>query len=114
MSTDAEVFDALREAADAMRAVAAASAEIGPSVDRINGVAGQTRHLALNASIEAQRAGQAGRGFAIVATEVKELAATSASNSDEIARRLDAIRTGSRMAETALARLGDLLHKRGA
>jgi len=98
--------DALRESTAALRALVEASADIEAFVRLIDGVAAQTKLLALNASVEAARAGAAGLGFAIVATDVKELAKRTADGSDSIRRCVDALRTRSREAEEALARLG--------
>ncbi|GAA3396846.1 methyl-accepting chemotaxis protein [Cryptosporangium minutisporangium] len=105
MQTNDTAGDAVRESAVAMRALVEASADIEAFVTLLSGVAEQTKLLALNASVEAARAGEAGRGFAIVATEVKELANRTAEGSASIRRCVDALRERGREAEAALSRL---------
>ncbi|MDQ6964728.1 MAG: methyl-accepting chemotaxis protein [Mariprofundales bacterium] len=71
----------------------------------IAGVAKHTNLLALNASIEAVRAGSAGRGFAVVANEVKELAKQSAEAAQEIQNSIDSVMEQSRQAHAVLTEI---------
>jgi len=81
----------IREAGTIVRTLSEASAEIGKVVSLIQAIAEQTNLLALNATIEAARAGEAGRGFAVVASEVKSLATQTAKATEEISGRINAV-----------------------
>ncbi|MFY0663377.1 MAG: methyl-accepting chemotaxis protein [Natronospirillum sp.] len=91
-------------AAESLKALNERTEKIEQVTEVINGVAEQTNLLALNAAIEAARAGEQGRGFAVVADEVRALAAKTAAATGNIAEMLRAIRSQSQ--ETAGAMSG--------
>jgi len=96
----------IREAGTIVRTLSKASAEIGKVVSLIQAIAEQTNLLALNATIEAARAGEAGRGFAVVASEVKSLATQTAKATEEISGRINAVVGATGQAVTAIDDVG--------
>ncbi|CCH88423.1 putative Methyl-accepting chemotaxis protein [Modestobacter italicus] len=85
------------------------SQEIATVVKLINGIAEQTNLLALNATIEAARAGEAGKGFAVVASEVKELAQETARATEDISQRVEAIQADTAGAVAAIGEISNVI-----
>jgi len=83
------------QAVGTMQRFSDAVSAIGAMVATINGIADKTNMLALNASIEAARAGDAGRGFSVVAGEVKELAHQTAKATAQIREQIKVIQQES-------------------
>ncbi len=101
----------LQSSADKIQEVERFSDQIGEILDVIRGIAEQTNLLALNAAIEAARAGEQGRGFAVVADEVRNLAQRTADSTSEIQQRIQnlqgSIRDAAESVRDATGRMQD-------
>ncbi len=92
----------IENAAQVIKQVEADSVSIGMVLSVINGIAEQTNLLALNAAIEAARAGEQGRGFAVVADEVRTLASRTQKSTEEIQATIEQLQNGVRNAVKAM------------
>ncbi|AXS39850.1 HAMP domain-containing methyl-accepting chemotaxis protein [Breoghania sp. L-A4] len=91
--------------------LATAASKIGDVVSLIQAIAEQTNLLALNATIEAARAGEAGKGFAVVASEVKELATQTSKATEEIGSQVAAIQASTEEAVEAIRLITETMDK---
>jgi len=102
VSTIAELAGNVKSAEEVIEQVNRNSAEIGSVLDVIKAIAEQTNLLALNAAIEAARAGEQGRGFAVVADEVRNLANRTQSSTVEIESMIQRLQDGTHRAVTVM------------
>jgi methyl-accepting chemotaxis protein len=123
-----QMSTAIETTAGVIRQLETDSGRVGKVLEVVRTIADQTNLLALNAAIEAARAGEAGRGFAVVADEVRSLAQRTAASISEINQIIDAVQLGaadasksieqgqlqSQAGVTQVARSGDMLQRIGA
>jgi len=95
LSVSGELTEEISNASGVINQLAQDSQNMNQILDVINGIAEQTNLLALNAAIEAARAGEQGRGFAVVADEVRNLASRTALSTTEIRELLDKLITAA-------------------
>ena len=113
-ATVAADANSMAEATDVMLAtLGAASDEIGSIVGVIASIAEQTNLLALNATIESARAGEAGKGYAVVAHEVKELATATAKATSDITGQVGAMRSVAHEAVNAITAIHETISRVG-
>ncbi|MDQ6996895.1 MAG: methyl-accepting chemotaxis protein [Mariprofundus sp.] len=106
-----QAVDEANKTNETVGSLSSASEQIGQVIRVITDIAEKTNLLALNASIEAARAGDAGRGFAVVAGEVKELANQTARATEQISEQISHIQTQSTDAAGAIGNISEIIER---
>ena len=104
VSSIQQLAENVRETADVIGRLESDSNKVGSVLDVIKGIAEQTNLLALNAAIEAARAGEQGRGFAVVADEVRTLASRTQQSTEEIQSTIEQLQSAAHSAVEVMSR----------
>jgi methyl-accepting chemotaxis protein len=108
VTTIGSLAESISSASTSIERVDQDSEKIGSVLDVIKGIAEQTNLLALNAAIEAARAGEQGRGFAVVADEVRTLAGRTQESTQEIQAMIESLQMGTKEAVSLMTASSDL------